>query len=110
MTVYFQGSIGYYKPNESGRATACPCGHFQTNRTLTNFLNKIDSEADNIQKLIDIKGVENVRKMNQMGFDEFIDQVRLPITKSDKIDEFLSQIVELARHSDMKDYEFLDFR
>ena len=48
--------------------------------------------------------------MSQMGFDEFIDQVRLPIIKSDKIDEFLSQIVELARHSDMKDYEFLDFR
>ena len=110
MTVYFQGSIGYYKPNESGRATACPCGHFQTNRTLTNFLNKIDSEADNIQKLIDIKGAENVRKMNQMGFDEFIDQVRLPIIKSDQIDEFLSQIVELARYSYTKDYEFRDLR
>ena len=60
--------------NKNGRSKACPCGHFQTNRTLTTFLNKIDSETANFQKIIDIKREENERKLNQMSFEKFIDQ------------------------------------
>ena len=48
--------------------------------------------------------------MNQMSFDEVIDQTRPPMVKSDIIDKFLGQIVDLARHSDFKDYGFNSIR
>ena len=54
--------------------------------------------------IIDIEREQNEQKMNQMSFDEVIDQTRPPMVKSDIIDKFIGQIVDLARHSDFKDY------
>ena len=107
MTVYFQDSVRFYKTNKNGRSKVCPCGHFQTNRTLTTFLNKIDSETANFQKIIDIKRAENELKLNQMSFEKFIDQGGPPVVKSDKIDKFLHHIADLTRYFDFKDHEFL---
>ena len=109
MTVYFQDSIRFYKTNKNGRAKKCPCGHFKTNRTLTNFLIKIDSEAANFQKIIEIERAENERKLNQMNFEEFFDEDRPPIEESDKIDKFLFHVADLARYFDFNDHEFLEF-
>ena len=109
MTVYFQDSVKSYKNNKNGRAKACPCGHFKTNRTLTDFLTKIDSEAANFKKIIEIKRAENERKINQMGFEEFMDDVRTPIETSNKIEKFLQHIADLARYFDFTDHEFLEF-
>ena len=58
--------------------------------------------------MIEIERRENKKKLDEMSFDEFINENRQPLARSVRIEKFLKQITNLAKYSDFKGAEFLD--